>query len=42
VLPQSRYDAKSILQEIQRTQKQNYAAYRSHRKRRRQKSRLPT
>lgn len=42
VLPQSRFDAKSVLQEIQRTQKQNYAAYRSHRKRRRQKSRLPT
>ena len=42
VLPQERFDAKTILQEIQRTQKQNYAAYRSHRKRRRQKSRLPT
>ncbi len=42
VLPQLRFDATTILQEIQRTQKQNYAAYRSHRKRRRQKSRLPT
>ena len=42
VLPQRQFDSKSILQELQRTQKQNYAAYRSHRKRRRQKSRTPT
>lgn len=42
ILPKIQFDAETMLQEIQRTQKQNYAAYRSHRKRRRQKSRLPT
>jgi SRSO17 transposase len=35
VLPKREFDANTVLAEIQRTQKQNYAAYRSHRKRRR-------
>ena len=34
VLPKRTFDAKSILQEIQRTQTNNYKAYLSHRKRR--------
>ncbi len=33
VLPKREFDAKTILQEIKKTQQQNYAAYRSHRKR---------
>ena len=35
VLPKREFDAHTVLAEIQRTQNQNYAAYRSHRKRRR-------
>jgi SRSO17 transposase len=43
VLPKREFDAHTVLAEIQRTQKQNYAAYRSHRKRRRkQKPARPT
>ncbi len=34
VLPKREFDAESALAEIKRTQQQNYAAYRSHRKRR--------
>jgi SRSO17 transposase len=34
VLPQRKFDAETTLKEIQRTQRQNYDAYRSHRKRR--------
>ncbi|MGH7491974.1 MAG: IS701 family transposase [bacterium] len=34
VLPKREFNAETILQELQRTQQQNYAAYRSHRKRR--------
>jgi SRSO17 transposase len=34
VLPKREFDAESIIAEIERTQQQNYAAYRSHRKRR--------
>ncbi|MGH7495459.1 MAG: IS701 family transposase [bacterium] len=34
VLPKRKFNAETIRQEIQRTQQQNYAAYRSHRKRR--------
>ena len=33
VLPKREFDAQAMLEEIQRTQQQNYAAYRSHRKR---------
>lgn len=42
-LPKRKFDAQAMLTEIQRTQQQNYAAYRSHRKRRRkQKLAKPT
>jgi hypothetical protein len=42
-LPKRKFDAQAMLEEIQRTQQQNYAAYRSHRKRRRkQKLAKPT
>jgi SRSO17 transposase len=34
ILPKREFDAQAALEEIQRTQQQNYAAYRSHRKRR--------
>lgn len=34
ILPKRVFDAQAMLDEIQRTQQQNYAAYRSHRKRR--------
>jgi len=34
VLPQREFDAQAALDELERTQRQNYAAYRSHRKRR--------
>lgn len=34
VLPKREFDAESIIAEIERTQQQNYAAYRSHRKQR--------
>jgi SRSO17 transposase len=34
VLPKREFDAEAALKEIQRTQQQNYAAYRSHRRRR--------
>jgi len=33
ILPKREFDAEAMLEEIQRTQQQNYAAYRSHRKR---------
>ncbi|MCK6557969.1 hypothetical protein L6R21_02120, partial [bacterium] len=43
VLPKRKFEAQMVLEEIQRTQKQNYAAYRSHRKhRRKQKRAKPT
>jgi SRSO17 transposase len=43
MLPKREFDADAMLEEIQRTQQQNYAAYRSHRKRwRRQKIALST
>jgi len=43
VLPKREFDAKTALEEIQRTQQQNYAAYRSHRKRRqKEKQAKPT
>jgi len=43
VLPKRRFDAKAGREEIQRTQQQNYAAYRSHRKRRqKEKQAKPT
>jgi len=43
VLPKRTFDAKAVREEIQRTQQQNYAAYRSHLKRRRkQKQAKPT
>ena len=42
-LPKREFDAEAMREEIQRTQQQNYAAYRSHRKRwRRQKMALAT
>lgn len=34
VLPRRQFDAQTVLNEIERIQRQNYAAYRSHRKRR--------
>lgn len=37
ILPKREFDAHAMLDEIQRTQQQNYAAYRSHRKRWRQR-----
>lgn len=40
-LPKREFDAEAMKEEIQRTQQQNYAAYRSHRKRR-QKTTLST
>lgn len=40
VLPKREFDIQSALAELQRIQQQNYAAYRSHRKRRRRKIRL--
>ena len=33
VLPKRRFDAAGIVKELERIQRQNYAAYRSHRKR---------
>lgn len=40
VLPKREFDAQAMLAELKRIQQQNYAAYRSHRKRRRRKIRL--
>ncbi len=34
VLPKREFDAQAVIAELLRTQRQNYAAYRSHRKRR--------
>lgn len=43
ILPKREFDAQAMLEEIQRTQQQNYDAHRSHRKRwRRQKAALST
>ena len=38
VLPKREYDAQAALAEIERIQRQNHAAYRSHKKRRRRPS----
>ncbi len=43
ILPKREFDGQAMLEEIQRTQQQNYAAYRSHRKRwRHEKAALST
>lgn len=42
VLPKRHFDAQAALDEIERIQRQNYAAYRSHRKRRRREMRMKT
>ena len=42
ILPKREFDAQGVLEEIKRIQKQNYAAARSHRKRRLLKNKAPT
>jgi hypothetical protein len=41
VLPQREFDAQEALAELERIQRQNHAAYRSHRKRRRRARKSP-
>ena len=41
VLPQREFDAQAALEELARIQRQNHAAYRSHKKRRRRTSKSP-